>query len=335
MSKLVKYITITGASGFIGRNLSSSLLQNPDYVLNPINLRESDISQRDLGEVVVHLAGKAHDTRSVSPPEEYFAVNTGLCKKLFDAFLKSSANTFIYISSVKAVADQVEGELVESIIPNPKTPYGQSKQQAEAYVLSAELPLNKRVFILRPCMIHGPGNKGNLNLLYKFVQKGIPYPLAAFNNKRSFLSIANLNYVIEAIISREDIQGGVYNVADDEPLATNAIIKIICETIGLKARLWQISPNIVKTVARVGDKLHLPLNSERLKKLTESYIVSNKKIKAALEIDCLLVSSSDGLRSTIQSFNANIEPGFISRSTKYEELNIGVGVEDEKDSILL
>src|SRR5690606_40901886 len=63
------------------------------------------------------------------------------------------------------------------------------KLMAEEYILSKPLPDNKRVYIIRPCMIHGPGNQGNLNLLYKVVEKGIPWPLAAFENKRSFLSI--------------------------------------------------------------------------------------------------------------------------------------------------
>ena len=72
------------------------------------------------------------------------------------------------MSTVKAVADEVKGILSEDEIPNPKTHYGISKRKAEEYLLSKELPLGKRLYILRPCMIHGPGNKGNLNLLFNF-----------------------------------------------------------------------------------------------------------------------------------------------------------------------
>lgn len=61
---------------------------------------------------------------------------------------------------------------------------------------------DKRVYILRPCMIHGPGNKGNLNLLYNVVRKGIPWPLGDFENKRSFTSIDNLCYVVEGLLER-------------------------------------------------------------------------------------------------------------------------------------
>src|SRR5690606_1547157 len=121
-----------------------------------------------------------------------------------EQFLKRDAEVFIYMSSVKAAADTVDGILTEEKQPNPKTPYGQSKRKAEEYLLNATLPEGKRVYILRPCMIHGPGNKGNLNLLYKFVQKGIPYPLAAFENRRSFLSIDNLNFVILQLLQNAE-----------------------------------------------------------------------------------------------------------------------------------
>ena len=101
------------------------------------------------------------------------------------------------LSSVKAAADEINGELTEEIIPKPSTHYGKSKLLAEEYILSKVLPPGKRVYIIRPCMIHGPGNKGNLNLLYQLVRKNVPWPLASFDNKRSFCSIENLCFVIK------------------------------------------------------------------------------------------------------------------------------------------
>src|SRR5690606_10680568 len=88
---------------------------------------------------VVHLARQAHDTKNTSAPEEYFQVNTELTKQLFDRFLQSNARDFIYFSSVKAVADTVEGRLNEEVRADPKTPYGQSKWQAEQYLNSHSL----------------------------------------------------------------------------------------------------------------------------------------------------------------------------------------------------
>lgn len=291
---------ITGASGFVGSNLSF-FLANCGIACTIHDLRiSSNIALQDQ-YAVIHLAGKAHDQRAVNKPDEYYLINTELTKKIFDAFLNSDAKIFIGLSSVKAVADTVNGLLTEDAIPNPKTHYGKSKLLAEQYIFSKPIPVDKRIYILRPCMIHGPGNKGNLNLLYKVAKLGIPFPLAAFENRRSFVSIENLCFVIKELIERDDIPSGIYNIADDEPLSTNRLIQIMSEVISKKARLWKINKSVIKVIARIGDFIPFPLNSERLQKLTESYAVSNEKLKLAINKP-LPLSSEEGLRRTIQSF---------------------------------
>jgi nucleoside-diphosphate-sugar epimerase len=293
-------ISITGASGFVGKNLISYFCGIDNFNFISRNDTEIVISN----QVIIHLAGKAHAINITSKPQEYFDVNFKLTKRVFDAFLLSKAKVFIILSSVKAVADEVDGELTEDVTPNPITHYGKSKLLAEQYILSQPILDGKRVYILRPCMIHGPGNKGNLNLLYSLVSKGLPWPLGLFENSRSYLSIENLCFIIKELIEREDIPSGVYNVADDVPLSTNELIKMIAESKGKKVRILNISKSLIKVLARFGDLLKLPLNSERLRKLTESYIVSNAKIKEALGKP-LPVSSNDGLNRTFQSFADN------------------------------
>ena len=307
-------ILISGHSGFVGQNLVYALSGNNLHVLSRKETSESSVfhssttwntlsSESFKGiDAVVHLAGKAHDLKNTSTPEDYFKVNTGLTQQLFDLFLLSKAKDFIYFSSVKAAADTVEAVLNEEASPKPGTPYGQSKLKAEEYLLSKELPEGKRLFIVRPCMIHGPGNKGNLNLLYRVVKMRIPYPLAAFENRRSFLSIENLNFIIQRLLADRAIPGGIYNLADDEALPTTELIKVIGIAGGKNPRLWSFSPALIKKVAALGDKLALPLNSERLMKLTESYVVDNRKIKKALKITNLPVSTREGLVATIRSF---------------------------------
>lgn len=295
-------IIITGVSGFVGQNLST-YLNGQNYFLSEISLRNEWELEKD-AHAIIHLAGKAHDTTNTSSDEEYFKVNTGLTKKLFDEFLNSDIENFIYFSSVKATADTVEGILDEEHVSTPKTPYGKSKLFAEEYLLSKTLPEGKRVFIIRPCMIHGPGNKGNLNLLYNVVEKGVPWPLAAFENKRSFLSIDNLNFLIHEILKNKNILSGIYNFADDKSISTNELIEIIGKESGRKSKLWRLPSKMIALLAKVGDILKLPLNSERLKKLTESYEVSNEKIKKALNLKKLPVSAEEGLIKTIKSFQA-------------------------------
>ncbi len=298
----MKTFTITGSSGFVGQNLIQYFTDSSLGTTYSISLRETLPTYLAPADAIIHLAGKAHDLENASNPEVYFDVNYAKTKDLFDLFLNSEIRDFIFFSSVKAAADIVDEVLVEKMIAKPETPYGQSKQFAEQYLLGKELPTGKRLFILRPCMIHGPGNKGNLNLLYKIVKKGIPYPLGAFDNKRSFLSIDNLLFIIERILKDSSIPSGIYNIADDEPLSTKEVIKIIGKASNSKTHIWDISKSLINFIAIVGDKTYLPLNSERLKKLTESYVVSNQKIKNALKIQSLPVSAQEGLIKTIKSF---------------------------------
>lgn len=292
-------IFITGSTGFVGNYFVNTFKNHYKFQFylkeNIINIKQN---------IILHLAGKAHDLKKTSKPEEYYKTNTEFTKTVFDSFLESDSNVFIFLSSVKAVADEVEDSLTEECIPSPITHYGKSKLLAEQYILSNEIPKGKRVYILRPCMIHGPGNKGNLNLLYKIVAKGIPWPLGVFENSRSYLSIENLCFIIKELLERDDIPSGIYNVADDVPLSTNEVIKMIAESKGKKSKILNLNKNLINLLARVGDSLKLPLNSERLQKLTESYVVSNAKIKEALAKQ-FPVSSKEGLIRTFQSFADN------------------------------
>jgi len=298
-------IIITGASGFVGQNLSL-YLKNNHHSTESLSLRGNWLSKLDKNaDAIIHLAGKAHDLENVSNESEYFKINRDLTIELFQEFLKSEIKDFFFFSSVKATADTIEGVLDENHISDPKTPYGKSKFEAEQYLLAHQLPEGKRLFIIRPCMIHGPGNKGNLNLLYKVVEKGIPWPLSAFENNRSFLSIDNLSYLIHEMLLNKEVISGVYNFADDQSLSTNQLIVAINKALDRKAKFLSIPKGLIETVAKCGDVINFPLNSERLKKLTESYVVSNQKIKTALNIKHLPLSAEEGIIKTIKSFKQN------------------------------
>lgn len=293
-------ISITGASGFVGLNLYDYLKKN--HEIETLSVRFLPNQRFKLQtNAIVHLGGKAHDLKKVSKPSDYYEANFELTKQLFDTFLNSETQVFIFISSVKACADNVNGVLYENCDANPKTHYGISKLQAEQYILNKNLPEGKRVYIIRPCMIHGPGNKGNLNLLYQLVNKRLPWPLGAFNNQRSFLSIENLCFTIRELIENKDIPSGIYHLADDEAISTNELIQIIGTSLGKKSKIIKVSSRVITKIANLGDYLSLPLTSERLQKLTESYVVSNEKIKKALGKE-LPISAIEGLFKTIESF---------------------------------
>lgn len=306
-------ILITGVHGFVGSNLVAALKkEHTIYGLDIISPQKEGVEKTfswddlDAGKVpdvdaIVHLAGKAHDTKNQSAAEVYFKVNTGLTQKIFDYFLAhESIKKFVFFSTAKAAADKVEGVLTEDVVPAPVGPYGESKIAAEKYI-QEHMPADKRVYIFRPCMIHGPGNKGNLNLLYNVVRKGIPWPLGAFENRRTFTSVENICFAVNGVLTK-DVPSGIYNMGDDEALSTNELIEEICKSLGKKAHIWRLPKGLMNGVATVGGWLHLPLNPERLRKLTENYISSNAKIKKALGVERMPVDARTGLQRTLESF---------------------------------
>lgn len=310
-------ILITGIHGFVGSNLVEYLSKdNEIYGLDIIAPEKRGVietySWNDLDaglvtevDALVHLAGKAHDTKNQAAADVYFKVNTGLTQKIVDYFLAHpTIKKFVFFSTAKAAADRVEGVLTEDVVPSPVGPYGESKIKAEQYIL-ANTNLtdntNQQVYIFRPCMIHGPGNKGNLNLLYNVVRKGIPWPLGAFENRRTFTSVENICFAVEGVLTK-DVPSGIYNMGDDEALSTNELIEEICKSLGKKAHIWKLPKGLVTGCAKVGGWLHLPLNPDRLQKLTENYVSSNAKIKKALGVERMPVDAREGLRVTLESF---------------------------------
>jgi len=313
-------ILITGAYGFVGTNLCRYLTERGhacDALDIPAAKREGvpyehfykweEVDSASIPyasyDAVVHLAGKAHDLKKVASEQSYFDINVGLTQRIFDALLKEKVKSekvarFIYFSSSKASADG--------------NAYGRSKLAAEEYLLSvvqrrpsavslcSTATSNLNLCILRPAMIHGPGNKGNLNLLWGVARRGWPWPLAAFENKRSFTAIGNICAAVEALCARGE--NGVYPISDDEMLSTNRLIELIAEACGRRAKLWHLPKGLMAFAAKVGDVLHLPLNTERLGKLTEDGFVDNGALKKALGWDRMPVRAEEGLRMTLKSF---------------------------------
>ena len=313
-------ILITGVHGFVGSNLVSALKgKNTIYGLDIIAPEKEGVKytfpwdfldkedEMPSVDAIVHLAGKAHDTKNQAAADVYFKVNRDLTIKVFDYFVShKEIKKFVFFSTAKAAADKVDGVLTEDVVPSPVGPYGESKIAAENYILSCmrdnpDVFAGRGVYIFRPCMIHGPGNKGNLNLLYNVVRKGIPWPLGAFENRRTFTSVENICFAVNGVLTK-DVPSGIYNMGDDEALSTNELIEEICKSLGKKAHIWKLSKGLMNGVAKVGGWLHLPLNPERLRKLTESYISSNAKIKRALGVEKMPVDARQGLKVTLESF---------------------------------
>jgi nucleoside-diphosphate-sugar epimerase len=291
----VAKVLITGYSGFIGGYLLSN---NRFHDFVKLDLRASHPFVPNDIFSVIHLAGKAHDFSGKDNLNDYYKVNTEFTKKLFDSFLESKASVFIYISSIKSVADNNVSQLTENELPNPQTHYGKSKLLAEQHILSKSIPKGKRIYILRPAMVYGPGNKGNIELLFKFVKLSLPWPLGSYNNKRSFCHVGNLEFVINEIISDKNFSPGIYNVVDNEEVSTNELVQVLGDSIDKKVTILNIPKPIIRIIARIGDLFNLPFNTDRLIKLTDNFSVSNAKLLKELNKD-LPFSLREGIESFI------------------------------------
>lgn len=309
----VRNVLITGVTGFLGRGLVAALHEKEGIALFGHsreagkatavfkNFRIQLIEGINSGlldhfeiHTVIHLAGIAHDLNNKYAADDYFIVNDKGTRCLYDEFLRSRGTSFVFLSSIKAAVDTASSPVAEDIVPKPISPYGQSKLNAEHYIQQNAVA-GKRFYVLRPCMVHGPGNKGNLNLLYKYVRTGLPFPLGAFNNQRSFLSAENLNFIMLNLI-RENIPSGIYHLADDGSLSTADLFTLIATTTGKSSPVLKIPQNLVKGLFRVLSKQRM------LDKLTEDMLVSNQKIKRQLSAP-MPVTLEQGIMKTIRSFD--------------------------------
>ena len=315
----MKRTLITGVTGFVGtslvhffhgiknieiighsRNVEKAKTKFSIFEMEFIPTLSAEVIDKNNIDFIIHLAGIAHDLSGKYHQRDYQKVNYEGTKDLFSEFTKSKAKTFVFVSSIKAVVDHADFMINEDCDPNPTSDYGISKRQAEEYILNYTQK-ERHVFILRPCMIHGPGNKGNFNLLYTFVKSGIPYPLGAFENSRSFLSVDNFCFVIQKIIDNA-LNPGTYLISDSDPISTNDLVRLIGQGSNKKVRIFSLPKTLILILAQIGSWIHAPFNTKTVTKLCENMIVSNQKLLLNLN-ENLPVTSMDGLTKTIKSFN--------------------------------
>jgi nucleoside-diphosphate-sugar epimerase len=308
-------VFITGVSGFVGSGLVRFLetletiqlyghsrdedKARKQFVNNKIILVEEYTNQKSDEleiDMVIHLAGIAHDLSNHYKEEDYFKINYEGTVRIVNEFMKSKATKLIFLSSIKAAVDVSSTSVNEDILPNPVTPYGISKRKAEEYIQALSLPRGKKIYVFRPCMIHGQGNKGNLNLLYKFIKRGLPYPLGAFHNQRSFLSLDNFTFIVKHFIDKP-LPSGIYHLSDDGYLSTTELYKTIAAALGKKARVLTIPVGGIQLL------FSLLRKGQMLNKLTENMMVSNSKVVNAIG-EPLPLDVHSGIKKTIQSFHA-------------------------------
>lgn len=295
-----KRILITGATGFVGSYMLEQLAETNHSVsaishsANNINGIEQVFAWQEIENIegpfdcVLHFAGLAHDTKNELVEQAYFDVNVGLTEKLLSQLDKWQTKKFVYLSSIKAMVDSFAEETInENYSCQPTHVYGKSKLAAEKVINDASIKANK--YILRPVLIYGPGQKGNLQMLENLADWHIPSPLKKWQNKRSLLYIGNLWECINTIIEKP-IDAGTYLIADDNAISTHQLIQFIA--IGKKKGMLQLP--IPKGLINWVYKISPNKIKQLLDKLLGSLSVDNSKLKKALHWNNMPYTTESG-----------------------------------------
>lgn len=277
-------LLFTGASGFLGSNLYSALKDK--YQINTVGLAPqddytvnlvSDIPELNSKyDVVLHAAGKAHSMPKTEKEKQlFFDVNLQGTKNLCTALENSGIpKAFIFISTVAVYGCDFGENIMEEHPLNGTTPYALSKIKAEKYLEGWCAMHNVKLSILRPSLIAGSNPPGNLGAMIKGIKSGKYFSIAGGKAKKSVLMVQDIANLVPLLVEK----GGIYNVCDTYQPTFRELEAVICKQLNKKMPL-SIPYWLAKGMAKVGDLLgeKAPINTLKLRKITESLTFSNEK----------------------------------------------------------
>lgn len=263
-----KKILLTGGTGFVGREVLSKLIESNKYHVTLLSRRSiktveveqviaTDITSKEsLSEAfkseidtVIHCAARVHvmNETALDPLAEFRKINVDGTLKLAQKAIENGVKRFIFVSTIKVNGETTDKNrpFTANDIPAPIDPYGISKYEAEKALLSLAAKSNLEVVIIRPVLVYGPGVKANFESMMRWINKGVPLPLGAIKNKRSFVSIYNLVDFILACIEHPNAANEIFLVSDGEDLSLTETLGLIKKHIGSNSILLPLPEKLL------------------------------------------------------------------------------------------
>ena len=286
-----KTILITGANGFLGKNLCRLLKSNytilassryePEFKCIWLKFKDTSLTNNEYifkkfkPNYLIHCAAIAHKKPTKKTLSSIIDLNLQYTKTLAKLSKLNNVERFIYISSMSIyeLNFKVKKIITEDSEINPNNIYGKTKLESEFFI-QEEFKNTKTSFtIFRPPILYGINAPGNIRKLIKLVDTKLPLPFKNFVNKKSLLSVNNFTSAIHRSIENKNTKNKIYNLSDDEIISTLEIINLIAKSRNLNLFLIAIPEKLMLIFQK------LPILGNLLLKLNHSIIIENKKFK--------------------------------------------------------
>lgn len=315
-------LLLTGASGYIGNAILRRLQQDANFLpIAAVRNENSPIANKAkkvvVGEissntdwsaaladtdVVVHAAGRAHVLKRepVASATEFQRVNAEGSLNLARQAVKYGVRRFVFISSIGVVGASSERPLNEQQEPHPDNPYALSKLEAEQGLREISMQSDMEVVIIRPPLVYGAGAPGNFARLKRLLSCGLPLPLAAVDNLRSFVALENLVDFVVTCLRHPAAANQAFHVSDGVDLSTPEFLRLMSTAMGCHERLFWFPVGILKLLAGLLGK------RREIESLCDSLQVDISKAHLLLDWEPLFEPSA-AMRAALQDNASGVE----------------------------